>query len=451
MSTPALSTSVNKHYLNKVMKLTDVMDVAASEDIYDMRGMKLVAKGARLTRAQQDTLGLHKLKKSLESTLIAEGAADANLIVTTAARLLASSPPLGRILATVKGQGASPLAILSNMQFGHAMRMMLTLTDRLGPHALEHSVTVSLLSILMAKKLRLPDDGQMAAGLAGLLHDIGELYIDPIYLEPGKRLLPHEWAHLVVHPRIGQMLIDDLESYPPYVGRAVAEHHERYDGTGYPRQLTGRSVSPAGHAVSVAEMIAGVLHKDFPLERAELALKIVPGEHARDLLSAVSGALRSQDKHDQQHASHTSADDDVERLFNRIAAIIGLARELAARPSMAPAQRELIERTVVRVRTIERAFISTGLDAYLNDDHGLHDADHTIHFEKAVATREIQWRLRDIARDLALHAAGSTQDLATLAGLIELLDDSPASEERGADAALTPQAPRSFGGQAMAA
>ena len=59
------------------------------------------------------------------------------------------------------------------------MRLLLTMADHDGARALEHAVSVSLLSICMAGKLQLSDDDQQAAGLAGLLHDIGELYIAP--------------------------------------------------------------------------------------------------------------------------------------------------------------------------------------------------------------------------------------------------------------------------------
>ncbi|MDM5179358.1 HD domain-containing protein [Massilia sp. DJPM01] len=427
MQRASLSTSVNQHYLNKLMSLTEVMDVAASEDIIDIRGMKLVAKGARLTRAQQDTLGAHKLKKTLESSLSAEGGADTGLIVEMATRILDSSVPIRRILGSSAGRGASPLALLANMKFGHAMRMMLTLTDRDGPQALEHSVTVSLLSIGMAKKLALSNDEQLAAAVAGMLHDIGELYIDPAYLEPGKRLLPHEWAHLVVHPRIGQMLITELEAYPPSVARAVSEHHERLDGTGYPRQSAGGLISGAGLAVSVAEMIAGVLHKDYPLERAELALKIIPGEHPHHLLSAISGALRNQPANHPVTPPKPEESDDaaIAQLWQRIGASLQAGEQLlhGKNPSSARAT-ALVERALARIRTIERAFFSTGLDAYMQNNHGLHDqGDGALEFEKVVATREITWRLRDIARDLALNTADAPGERDQLAALIGMLDN----------------------------
>ena len=427
MSASPPNSAVNQHYLSKVMGLAEVMDVAASEDIVDMRGMKLVAKGTRLTRSQQTTLGLHKLRKSLESTLVAEGATDASSIVTGATRILDSCTPLRRIVGAAGGGGPTPIGLLGTMRFGHAMRMMLTLTDRDGPSALDHCITVSLLSICMAKKLRLAPEEQMVAGLAGLLHDIGELYIDPAYLKPARRLLPHEWAHLVVHPRIGQMLIAELESYPAAVGRAVAEHHERYDGTGYPRQLPGKELSACGQAVSVAEMIAGVLQKDHPLERAELALKVIPGEHSHALLSVISGALRSQEKAAKEPPLPPSGNEEVASLHARILAAIDAGRALATAPAGGTQRtRELAGRTVERVLTIQRAFISTGLDFYLKQDNGLEDADSTMLFEKEVASREMAWRLRDVARDLALNTAAVPEETAVFAPLITLLDDMPA-------------------------
>jgi hypothetical protein len=309
------------------------------------------------------------------------------------------------------------------MSFGDPLRMLLTLADHDGVQALEHAVSVSLLSICMARKLQLSGDEQHAAGLAGLLHDIGELYTAPAWLVPGKRLLPHEWAHLVVHPRLGQMLVTELAPYPPAVGRAVAEHHERFDGSGYPRQTPGKRLSGPGQAVSVAEMIAGVLGKDSPLERAELALKIIPGEHARELVSAISGARRLQAPAHPAPHDEVAGREDPRRLSRRIRAVLELGQELQDGPgAKSPHAHDLLGRTLERILTIQRSFISTGIDAYLNVNHGLND-DGMLRFEKAVATGEIQWRLRDIARDLALHTAASPDEKSLFASLIALLDD----------------------------
>ncbi len=433
MPDTSLSSSVNQHYLEKVMHLAEEMPVVATEDIFDARGMKLLAKGAQVSRGLQEKLILHKLKKPLESSICVEGGVDANLIVATATRILEQNPAVARIVEASNGAGASPLKILAPLEFGNAMTMMLTISERAGTSALDHAVTVALLSICMTRKCGLSLDDQSTAALAGLLHDVGELYIDPAFMAPGKRLLPHEWAHIVVHPRVGQMLIDELEAYPKAVGQAVAEHHERYNGSGYPRASAGRAISAVGQAISVAEMIAAVLDRDHPLERAELALKIVPGEHAHILLSAISGAMQSPAARSESAASAPPQPcEDVAHLFWRITLILAAAKALLAAPTtVLPATRALLGVTLERVEAIQRAATSTGLDFYLGQQNSFDaSADAMLVFEKDVATREIQWRLRAIARDLALYSA-SAAERAALAPLINLLDDDRSAPASG--------------------
>lgn len=453
MSHINLNTSVNKQFLNKLSRLAEAKQVTTTQDIVDVHGATLVARGVRLDGGHFDALAGSKLKRTIESSLRVDDAVDTALIVSTARRIIDTSTPIRSILEAAGGDAADPLVHLSAMEFGDAMRMLLSLADHDGAHALEHAVSVSLLSIGMAGQLRLSDDEQHAAGLAGLLHDIGELYIAPAWLAPGKRLLPHEWAHLVMHPRLGQMLVNELGAYPPAVGRAIAEHHERCDGTGYPRQSPGKRISAPGQAVSVAEMIAGVLGKDNPLERAELALKIVPGEHARELVSVISGALRLESRYHPAADDETAGNEDARRLFRRICAVLEQGQDLLDGPgAKSPHSRDLLGQMLERMLTIQRAFISTGLDIYLNVNHGLKDgADGVLMFEKAVATREIQWRLRDIARDLALHTAGSPDEKSLFASLIGLLDDdSDAEFTHTPKTALVPKlaalSPSSFAG-----
>ena len=408
------------------MDLTDAMEVKASEDIFDARGNKLLAKGAKVSRALQEKLIVHKLIKPLEACIVVEGGVDSDTVLKAAGRIADSSGPVAHILGATRANGPSALTILANLKFGSAMSMMLTIADKGGERALDHAITVSLLSIGIARKAGLTELEQRVAGMAGLLHDVGELYIDPAYLVRGKRLLPHEWSHLVVHPHTGQMLLNELESFPAGVGRAVAEHHERFDGSGYPRRAAGAAISAAGQVVSIAEMIAGVVARDKPLERAALALKIIPGEHSRPLLAAVSSALRDEG------GSATSAStmvqgypaEDLQRLVCRIRLALARSEAMLARSEgLSQKARELILATLSRVRNVQRAIISTGLDIYLAVDSAAFSTDdEVLLFEKEVATREMQWRLRDIARDLALQGS-DPRDRLLFIPLVSVLDD----------------------------
>lgn len=426
MTDPNLHSSVNQHYLSKVIDLSENMRVEASEDIFDARGNKLLAKGAQVSRALQERLIAHKLKKPLEACIFVEGGVDGNSVRAAAERVMSTSAALNHILTVTHTGGSSPVALLSQLKFGSALSMMLTIAEREGGSALDHAVTVSLLSIALSKKAKLSQADQAIAGLAGLLHDVGELYIDPAFLVKGKRLLPHEWAHIVVHPHTGMMLINQLESYPQGVGRAIAEHHERNDGSGYPRRLKGDAISAPGHVVSIAETLAGVIVKDHPLERSALALKILPGEYSRGIVSGLSEALRGDSKriHVIEERHYGVGVEDVTRLLTRMVSALQESTDiLAAGAPKSVRAKELLATTTARIQHIQRAAISTGLDMPLGIDGAEPDsADMAILFERDVATREIQWRLRDIARDLALQGTGADERL-LFTPLINILDN----------------------------
>lgn len=431
MSDVQLSTAVNQHYLNKVMDLSDSMDVQAAEDIFDARGNKLLAKGARVSRALQEKLIVHKLTKPLEACITVEGGVDSQRISATAQRLLNLDGPLGHIVKHSGASGPSPIALLANLKFGNAMSMMLTIADKDQGKALEHAVTVSLLSIAIGRKAGMSELDQRVAGMAGLLHDVGELYIDPAYLIQGKRLLPHEWAHLVVHPHTGHMLISELDKFPPAVSRAVSEHHERFDGGGYPRRISASAISATGQLVAMAEMISGVLGRDRPLARLALALKIIPGEHAKLILDALNDTIRDErGAGGAAEAAPGAASvgagapcEQVERLIQRISLAASRTSALREGPGAKSARmRDVLGATLSRIRLVERAVIGTGLDMLATVQDSSFQEDAGLLFEREVAVREIQWRLRDVARDLALQVT-DPQDRLMLVPIIGVLDD----------------------------
>jgi hypothetical protein len=424
-----LSSSVNQHYLDKVMDLAEEMPVVATEDIFDARGNKLLAKGATVSRALQEKLIVHKLTKPIEASLCVQGGVDARLLVTTAARLLQQNASLAAICEVCQGRGASPAAVLAPLEFGNAMTMMLTIADRAGTAALEHAVTVALIAVCLAKRANLTPEQQTACALAGLLHDIGELYVDPAYLDRSRTLEPHEWAHLVVHPKVGQMLIEELEAYPKEVAVAVGEHHERLDGCGYPRRLPGRSISACGQVLAAAESIAGLLAEDHALERAELGLKLVPGEHAQPFVTAVSLARQYLRRATPEAYDMNGGGEEDTRLFQRLQRTLEQALALAEAP-LPQALVALLDSAIDRLRHVQRAAISCGMDIALTPDDS--DLDGLLLFERRVAALEIRWRLRDLGRDLALGA--STQaERGMLAPLIHsLYSDASEREVRAA-------------------
>ncbi|HEY5456427.1 MAG TPA: HD domain-containing phosphohydrolase, partial [Acidothermaceae bacterium] len=88
---------------------------------------------------------------------------------------------------------------------------------------------------------------------AALLHDIGKLRVPKTTLNKPAKLSPAEWETIRQHPLAGADLAAALLPWLGEWGKAIAEHHERFDGTGYPLGLAGRDISVAGRIVAVAD------------------------------------------------------------------------------------------------------------------------------------------------------------------------------------------------------
>lgn len=126
-----------------------------------------------------------------------------------------------------------------------------------------HSVDVAVYSIVLAKKIFGSDNKEILiqAGLGGLLHDIGKRRIDLSIINKQGALTADEWAEVKNHPQYGQEYLKDIQSVPNESKRIVYEHHENFDGTGYPNGLSGESISKLSRVVAIADVFDALTTK----------------------------------------------------------------------------------------------------------------------------------------------------------------------------------------------
>jgi HD-GYP domain-containing protein (c-di-GMP phosphodiesterase class II) len=135
-------------------------------------------------------------------------------------------------------------------------RVSSALVDRLRRHdpgTQGHSERVRGLAELIGVSLGVPDDEREKLRLAALLHDIGKLAVPREVLTKRGGLTTAEWKLLRAHPRASEDLLAPIR---PWLGEwvgAATEHHERFDGGGYPDGLIGAEISLAGRVVAVAD------------------------------------------------------------------------------------------------------------------------------------------------------------------------------------------------------
>lgn len=116
---------------------------------------------------------------------------------------------------------------------------------------IRHSMRSTILAIVIALQLKMPLSKMIDLGVTCLIHEIGMLKLPPQLYMTEKKLTPGERSQILMHPLFGYQIVKDLE-FPLSVQLGVLEHHEKENGTGYPRKLSGDKISINAKIISVA-------------------------------------------------------------------------------------------------------------------------------------------------------------------------------------------------------
>ena len=117
-----------------------------------------------------------------------------------------------------------------------------------------HSVAVCALMIALARELALPEEMIREAGVAGLLHDIGKMSIPAHILNKPGRLTDAEFERVRQHPVAGHALLGEAGPLSPHVLDVCLHHHEKFDGSGYPKRLAGEEISLLARMAAVCDV-----------------------------------------------------------------------------------------------------------------------------------------------------------------------------------------------------
>jgi HD-GYP domain-containing protein (c-di-GMP phosphodiesterase class II) len=111
------------------------------------------------------------------------------------------------------------------------------------------------------------------AGMGGLLHDVGKRKIDYNIINKASALTREEWEEVKKHPTYGKEVLEEVPAIPTETRKIVYEHHENFDGTGYPNKLKEDDISPLARIVSIADVFDALTtdrsyHKAVPPQEA---------------------------------------------------------------------------------------------------------------------------------------------------------------------------------------
>ena len=160
---------------------------------------------------------------------------------------------LGGSINVQAAKDAVAQCVQSIMNSPDALMWMTQLKNK-DAYTAEHSMNVCVLAIALGRHLNLPEEELHHLGLCGMMHDMGKMQIDPEVLNKSTKLNAHDVQMLKTHPSLGwQVLMKSSDMYSGAIDVAYA-HHEKLDGSGYPRGLTSEQITPYTRIISIADI-----------------------------------------------------------------------------------------------------------------------------------------------------------------------------------------------------
>ena len=400
-----LPDSANPHYLRAVTDMAGKRSVVAHDAIYSDTGIKLVEKGKRISARLYDQLVQHRLREPIENQLRVENAVDVASVITSA-KSLAQNDPLTMTLVQSLGSIEPLLTPLRSLPLPAPIAFKLTVMREQRFALFEHSVQMVLVSLFLGVREGLDARALVSLAAAALLHDAGALHMDPVWLDTEKKITGSDRKHLAAHPVTAMLLVRDANIYAPSVERAVLEHHERMDGTGYPRGLSGPDISVLGRILLLAEVVSAFYAKfpEYPARQLSLMLRLNHHKFPPELVAHVWALLQPEQSSDaRMEVLGSEAEHQREMLVQVLERWQQVSQSACA--AVSARNENALSFVDKRVRALEKTLAeagahpaqqsTTGPERWEGNAEGL--------AEMAFVGREALWQLRSIANGCLRH------------------------------------------------
>jgi len=276
------------------------------EDLYNERGLVLVARGKVMTPKLRQQLLRHNVEyflvditgyEQVDAQLEQFDPEVAKQIEQVRQVYIESFQSVSIEFEQIRKRGTLDKGTIREIaeelveSIGHYQQVYLGLEGirRKDFYTYIHSVDVAIYMIVLGKSMKMEKKQQQKAAMAGLLHDIGKTRIDDsILMKPGP-LTHEEMSVMQQHARMGHDILLNELNYPRDVAAAALEHHERMDGTGYPQGVLWDQLHPYSKMAAICDIYDAItgerVYKKamLPHEAAEFLMTLVDRHLERTL------------------------------------------------------------------------------------------------------------------------------------------------------------------------
>jgi putative nucleotidyltransferase with HDIG domain len=122
------------------------------------------------------------------------------------------------------------------------------------PYTAGHQKRVADLACAIASECDLSEDQIEGIRMAGIIHDLGKISVPAEILSKPSKLTQNEFNLIKEHPEVGYDILKELE-FPWPIAKMVLQHHEKFDGSGYPQGLSGEEILIEARIIAVADVV----------------------------------------------------------------------------------------------------------------------------------------------------------------------------------------------------
>lgn len=233
-----------------------------AQDIYDKRGMLLLSKGQKITaevKNRLERLGKVDQEKSsdadnIQNVLLAQNDRQSTVLTPVTKEFVERmSIRDSRILE-------KPNDILINIIFESKTKPWWIYVNALSNYVdwlYTHSIDVAVVSLMMAVELGYSDEELTNLGIGAMLHDVGKLLVPKSIIQKPEKLTDSEMSLVRQHCELGMSSLESFNLPKEYMD-IVMQHHERLDGSGYPKGLKGDEISRNSRIVMIADAVDAI-------------------------------------------------------------------------------------------------------------------------------------------------------------------------------------------------
>lgn len=240
------------YYGYRLAAVNEINPVTAIDHIYNDKGVLILSQGSLFSKSRADQIAQHKLIKPLEHCVDVSKSLGAGELFKLLIKFSAALPGLNAV-----ADNEAIKSILTKQCRYYAkfplLRQKLTVLSSQLPEIYYNSLYSAVAGVALGHELHLDDKELRTVFIGGLMHNIGFLHLNPDLTGNESNLEKDESIQVQAHPIIAKHFLDHIPKLDKDIGEAVLDHHERTDGTGYPKHKFGKDLTIESQVIAFTD------------------------------------------------------------------------------------------------------------------------------------------------------------------------------------------------------